>query len=132
MLLCPWDSPGKNTEMGCHFHPPGDLHAPGIEPAGGLFHLLSHKGSLYPKLKKKKRKIFLKSNKKQSSLRLLCDTQCPGDKGTTSTFMSQVVSQLFYTYPSFFLHVRGNRISENVWVWKYHCDSFFSFLKKIF
>ena len=41
--------------------------------------------------------------------------------------MSQVVSQLFYTYPSFFLHLRGNRISENVWVWKYHCDSFFSF-----
>ena len=76
---------------------------------------------------KKKRKIFIKRNRKQSSLRLLCDTQSPGDKGTTSTFMSQVVSQLFYMYPSFFLHLRGNRISENVWVWKYHCDSFFSF-----
>ena len=21
VLLCPWDSPGENTEVGCHFHP---------------------------------------------------------------------------------------------------------------
>ena len=33
-LLCPWDSPGKNTEVGilqpcC---PPGDLPDPGIKP----------------------------------------------------------------------------------------------------
>ena len=31
-LLCPWDFPGKNTEVGCHFHSPGDLPNPGIEP----------------------------------------------------------------------------------------------------
>ena len=28
----PWDSPGKNTGVGCH-PPPGDLPDPGIEPA---------------------------------------------------------------------------------------------------
>ena len=33
-LLCPWDSPGKNTGVDCHlFPPPGDLPNPGIEPA---------------------------------------------------------------------------------------------------
>ena len=46
MLLCPWDSPGKNTGVGCHFLPsPGDLPDPGIELeslaspalAGGFF-----------------------------------------------------------------------------------------------
>ena len=26
------DSPGKNTGVGCHFSPPGDLPNPGIEP----------------------------------------------------------------------------------------------------
>ena len=45
-LLCPWDSPGKNTGVGCHFqNSPGDLPHPGIEPptlkspelAGGFF-----------------------------------------------------------------------------------------------
>ena len=30
-LLCPWDSPGKNTGVGCHA--PGELPNPGIEPA---------------------------------------------------------------------------------------------------
>ena len=30
-LLCPWDSPGKNTGVGCS--PPGDLPDPGIELA---------------------------------------------------------------------------------------------------
>ena len=41
-LLCPWDSPGKNTGVGC---PPGDLPNTGTEPvsltspalAGGFF-----------------------------------------------------------------------------------------------
>ena len=28
-LLCPWDSPGKNTGVGSH---PGDLSNPGIKP----------------------------------------------------------------------------------------------------
>ena len=33
MLLCPWDSPGKNTGVGCHLPSPGDLLHPGIETA---------------------------------------------------------------------------------------------------
>ena len=31
-LLHPWDSPGKNTGVGCHFLSPGDLPNPGIKP----------------------------------------------------------------------------------------------------
>ena len=31
-LLCQWDSPGKNTGVGCHFILPGDFLNPGIEP----------------------------------------------------------------------------------------------------
>ena len=31
-LLSPWDSPGKNTGVGCHAPSPGDLPNPGIEP----------------------------------------------------------------------------------------------------
>ena len=31
-LLCPWDSPGKNTGMGCHFLLQGNLPDPGTEP----------------------------------------------------------------------------------------------------
>ena len=30
-LLCPWDFPGKNTGVCCHFFSPGDLPDPGIE-----------------------------------------------------------------------------------------------------
>ena len=37
-LLCPWDSPGKNTGVGCQCPPPGDLPDPSREPA--LFCLL--------------------------------------------------------------------------------------------
>ena len=36
-LLCPWDSPGKNTGVGCHFPPPGHLPHPGIEPGSPVF-----------------------------------------------------------------------------------------------
>ena len=32
-LLCPWDSPGKNTEEYLPFSSPGDLPDPAIEPA---------------------------------------------------------------------------------------------------
>ena len=32
-LLCPWDSPGKNTGVGCCFLLQGDLPDPGIKPA---------------------------------------------------------------------------------------------------
>ena len=31
-LLCPWNSSGKNTGVGCHFLSPGDLPNPGTEP----------------------------------------------------------------------------------------------------
>ena len=31
-LLCPWDSPGKNIEVGCHFFLQTDLPDPGIKP----------------------------------------------------------------------------------------------------
>ena len=31
-LLCPWDFPGKNTGVGCHFLTPGDLPDPEIKP----------------------------------------------------------------------------------------------------
>ena len=31
-LPCPWDFPGKNTGVGCHFPPPGDLPNLGIKP----------------------------------------------------------------------------------------------------
>ena len=34
-LLCQWDSPGKNTGVGCHT-PPGDLPNPGIKSASLL------------------------------------------------------------------------------------------------
>ena len=30
---CPWDFSNKNTRMGCHFPPPGDLPNQGIKPA---------------------------------------------------------------------------------------------------
>ena len=36
-LLCPWNSPGKNTGVSCHFLlPPGDLPNPGIEPESAM------------------------------------------------------------------------------------------------
>ena len=31
-LLCPWDFPGKNTGVHCHFSPPRILPNPGIKP----------------------------------------------------------------------------------------------------
>ena len=35
-LLCPWDFPGKNTGVGCHFLLQGDLPDPVIEPMSCL------------------------------------------------------------------------------------------------
>ena len=32
-LLCPWDTAGKNTGVGCHALLQGNLPDPGIEPA---------------------------------------------------------------------------------------------------
>ena len=44
-LLCPWNSPGKNTAVGCHALPPSrDLPDPGIE-LGSPALLLNHGGS---------------------------------------------------------------------------------------
>ena len=34
-LLCPWNSPGKNTRVDAHLPSPGDLPDPGIEPRFG-------------------------------------------------------------------------------------------------
>ena len=31
-LLCPWDSPGKNTGVGCHFLLQGIFPTPGAKP----------------------------------------------------------------------------------------------------
>ena len=31
-MVCPWNSPGKNTGVGCPFPSPGNLPNPGIEP----------------------------------------------------------------------------------------------------
>ena len=41
-LLCPWDFPGKNTGVGCHFLLQETFPKPGVEPespalAGGFF-----------------------------------------------------------------------------------------------
>ena len=51
MLLCPWDSPGKNTGVGCHSLLQGIFPTQGLNP--GLLHCrqivyyLSHQGSPY-------------------------------------------------------------------------------------
>ena len=50
-LFCPWDFPGKNTGVGCHFLLQGIFLTQGSKP--GLLHCkqilyhLSHQGSLY-------------------------------------------------------------------------------------
>ena len=31
-LLCPWESPGKDTGVGCHFLLQGIFPGPGVEP----------------------------------------------------------------------------------------------------
>ena len=31
-FLCPWDFPGQNTGVGCHYFSSGDLPNPGFEP----------------------------------------------------------------------------------------------------
>ena len=48
-LLCPWDFPGKNPAVGCHFLFQGNLPDPGVEPVSlalqAVSLLLSHWGS---------------------------------------------------------------------------------------
>ena len=49
MLLCPWDSPGKNTGVGCHFLLqeifPTQGSNPGLPHCGQTLYHLSHQGS---------------------------------------------------------------------------------------
>ena len=40
-LLCPWDPPSKNTGVGCHTLPQGDLPDPGIEPTAPVSPVLA-------------------------------------------------------------------------------------------
>ena len=44
---CPWDSPGKNTGVGCHFLLQGNLPNPGLEPVS-LVCLLHWQASSLP------------------------------------------------------------------------------------
>ena len=48
-LLCPWDSPGKNTGVGCHALLQGIFPTqrsnPGLPHCGRIFYQLSHQGS---------------------------------------------------------------------------------------
>ena len=39
-LLCPWNSPGKNTRVDAHLPSPGDLPDPGIEPRSPALHVV--------------------------------------------------------------------------------------------
>ena len=48
-LLCPWDSPGKNTGVGCHALLQGILPTQGSNPhlhCRWILYLLSHQGNL--------------------------------------------------------------------------------------
>ena len=40
-ILCPWDFPGRDTEVSCHFLLPGDLPNPGIEPTSSVAPVLA-------------------------------------------------------------------------------------------
>ena len=58
-LLCPWNFPGKNTGMGCHFLLQGIFPTqgsnPGLPHCRGILYQMSHKGSplkLNPVVKK--------------------------------------------------------------------------------
>ena len=61
-LLCPWNSPGKNTGVGCHFLLQGifttqELNL-GLLHCRQMIYQLSYEGSPLKKLKPIKRKIF--------------------------------------------------------------------------
>ena len=53
-LLCPWDFPGRNTGVDCHYFSSGDLPNPGFRPespgspalAGGFFTIVPPEKSL--------------------------------------------------------------------------------------
>ena len=50
MLLCPWDFPGRNTGVGCHFLLPGIFPTQGLNPCllhcRQILYHLRHQGSL--------------------------------------------------------------------------------------
>ena len=75
-LLCPWNSPGKNTGVGCHSFLQGIFPAQGLNP--GLLHCrqilfcLSHQGS--PQNKRTNKYIL----KKQPPLDVLCPWDSSG------------------------------------------------------
>ena len=48
-LLCPWDSPGKNTGVGSHSLLQGVLSNPGLLHCGQILDHLNHQGSPYIK-----------------------------------------------------------------------------------
>ena len=56
-LLCPWDSPGKHTGVGCHFLLQGNLSNPGIEPESPASPALGSKFFTAEPLGKPQRKI---------------------------------------------------------------------------
>ena len=37
LSLCPWDFPGRNTGIVCHFPPPGDFSNPGVKIAPSVW-----------------------------------------------------------------------------------------------
>ena len=59
-LLCPWNSPGKNTGVGCHALLQGDLPDPGIKPRSPALEAdsLSHQGSPLPNFSFSLKKFF--------------------------------------------------------------------------
>ena len=60
-LLCPWNSPGKNTGVGCHSLLQGIFLTQGSNPqllhCRWILYLLSHQGAQTTELSKKKKKI---------------------------------------------------------------------------
>ena len=107
----------------------------GLNLQGDSFTCWVIKEAYTPNLKRK-RKIFIKRNRKQSSLRLLCDTQCPGDKGTMSTFMSQVKKNLpkkeqKAIKPETSLgHSKPRRQRNNVYIYVTSCESIILYVSK--
>ena len=82
---CPWDFSDKNTRMGCHFPPPGDLPNQGIKPATPVSSAL-WVGSL-PTEPSGKPKVLvaqlcptLCNSMDFSPTRLLCPWNSPGKK----------------------------------------------------
>ena len=64
-LLCPWNSPGKNTGVDYHFLLPGGLPDPGFEPMSPAWQAdslpMSHQGSPRDSgISEKKKKKFMK------------------------------------------------------------------------